>query len=96
MEAGTAPTLALERTESAVSEEAVKGRLAPGQLADLAVLDADYLSVPEDEIAGIESLLTVTGGRIVHGAGPFADRAPDLPPASPDWSPVATFGGYEP
>lgn len=75
-------------------EEALKGRIAPGQLADVAVLNADYLSVPEDEIADIESVLTITGGDIVHGAGPFAERAPALPPVSPDWSPIAVFGGY--
>lgn len=75
-------------------EEANKGRLAPGQFADLAVLDTDYLTVPEDAIADIESLLTVTGGRVIYAAGPYADRAPALPPVSPPWSPVATFGGY--
>ncbi|MGP1397323.1 MAG: amidohydrolase [Inquilinaceae bacterium] len=77
-------------------EEAVKGRLAPGQFADLAVLSADYLTVPEDQIADIESVLTVTGGNIVYGAGPFADRLPALPPISPSWSPVVEFGGYAP
>jgi hypothetical protein len=30
----------------------------------------------------------------VHGAGPFARLAPPLPPVSPDWSPVAAYGGY--
>ncbi|MGC3875061.1 amidohydrolase [Halomonas sp. GXIMD04776] len=75
-------------------EEALKGRLAPGQFADLAVLSADYLAVPEEEITEIESVLTVTGGNIVHGAGPFADLAPELPKVSPEWSPVSRFGGY--
>jgi len=32
-------------------EEDVKGRIAPGQYADFAVLSADYLSVPEEQIA---------------------------------------------
>lgn len=75
-------------------EEAIKGRIAPGQLADLAVLSADYFSVPEDQIPAIESVLTITDGEIVYGAGPFAERAPELPPVSPGWSPVAVFGGY--
>jgi hypothetical protein len=65
-----------------------------GQFADLAVLSADYLTVPEDEIKGIEAVLTVMGGKIVHGSGDFASLAPPLPPASPDWSPVASYGGY--
>jgi hypothetical protein len=72
-------------------EEAVKGRLALGFYADLAVLSADYFAVPAEEIRGIAALLTMVGGRIVHGAGDFADLAPPLPPASPDWSPVGAF-----
>jgi predicted amidohydrolase YtcJ len=75
-------------------EEGLKGRLAPGQYADLAVLSADYLSAPEDAIKDIESVLTVTGGRIVHGSGAFAGLAPALPDVSPAWSPVVRFGGY--
>jgi len=69
------------------SEEGRKGALAPGHYADLAVLSKDFFSVPEGEIQTIESLLTVVGGRVVHGAGPFAELAPALPPSSPDWSP---------
>ncbi len=49
-----------------------RGALTPGRLADLAVLSKDYASVPSDEIGGIESLLTMVGGRIVYGSGPFA------------------------
>lgn len=69
-------------------EEAQKGSLEPGRLADFAVLSADYFAVDEHAIAGIHSELTVLGGRIVHGAGPFAPLAPSLPPPMPDWSPV--------
>ena len=69
-------------------EQDVKGTLAPGMYADLAVLSADYMAVPPDEIRRIQSLLTMVGGRVVHGEGDFADLAPPLPPASPDWSPV--------
>ncbi len=75
-------------------EEARKGRIAPGQFADIAVLTADYFTVPEDEIADLESVLTITAGKIVYGAEEFADRAPQLPAISPDWSPAAVFGGY--
>ncbi|SFI53362.1 amidohydrolase [Albimonas pacifica] len=69
-------------------EADVKGTLAPGMYADLAVLSADYLSVPPEEIRGINAVLTLVGGAAVHGEGDFADLAPPLPPASPDWSPV--------
>nr|WP_027132901.1 amidohydrolase family protein [Geminicoccus roseus] len=72
-----------------------KGQIAPGQLADLAVLDRDYLAVPDSEIAEIESVLTMLGGAIVHGSGDFTGMAPPLPPAMPDWSPVRRFGGYQ-
>ncbi len=81
-------------------EETVKGRIAPGQFADFAILSADYLSVPEDRIRSIESVLTVTGGDVDYAGGegtPFADLAPEpLPPVSPAWSPVASFGGFQP
>ncbi|MGH9793935.1 MAG: amidohydrolase, partial [Candidatus Acidiferrales bacterium] len=75
-------------------EEGKKGKIAAGQFADLAVLSADYFSVPQEAIKGLESVLTIVGGKVVHGAGEFARLAPPLPPASPDWSPVRKFGGY--
>ena len=53
-------------------EEDSRGALAVGQLADLAVLSRDYLSVPAGEIGGTVSLLTMVGGRIVYADGPYA------------------------
>ena len=38
------------------------------QLADLAVLSADYFSVPDEEIKRIESVLTIVDGKVVHGS----------------------------
>ncbi len=73
------------------SEEGKKGMIKAGQLADLAVLSADYMTVPEDEIRNITSVLTVLGGDIVHAAKPFRDLAPPLPAASPEWSPVHRY-----
>ncbi|KOV96135.1 amidohydrolase [Streptomyces sp. NRRL B-3648] len=75
-------------------EGQVKGVLRPGCYADLAVLSEDYFTVPEPDIAHIESLLTVTGGRIVYAAGEYEGLDEELPPVSPVWSPVAHFGGY--
>jgi hypothetical protein len=53
-------------------DDGKRGTLAIGKLADLAVLTKDYLTVPTGEIGGIESLLTMVGGRIVYAAGPYA------------------------
>jgi predicted amidohydrolase YtcJ len=77
------------------SEDDRKGSLSVGQFADLAVLNDDYFAVEEDAIRGIESVLTMVGGRVVYSKGDFAGLAPDTLPVSPDWSPVAKFGGYD-
>ena len=45
------------------------GSIETGKLADLAVLDRDYFSVPEAEIGRIRSLLTIVGGDVVYDAG---------------------------
>ena len=49
-------------------EEDSRGNLRPGSHADLVVLSADPLAVPEDRIPGIESVLTIVGGAVVHTA----------------------------
>ena len=77
------------------NEETSKGRIALGRYADLAALDADYFSVAEENIKAISAVLTMVGGRVVHGDGEFKDLAPPLPRAMPDWSPVRTYGGYQ-
>ncbi len=49
--------------------EAVKGRLVPGQWADIAVFDNDLLEAPTDTIlSGTRCLLTLLAGRVVHDA----------------------------
>ena len=75
-------------------EEDKKGAIAPGQLADLAVLSADYFLVPEEEIKGIESILTVVGGKVVYATDEFTNLTPPPLPVLPDWSPVKVYGGY--
>jgi len=76
------------------SESGKKGALAPGQLADFAVLTDDYLTVSDEDIKSIESVLTVVGGRIVHATKEFSADAPPSLPVLPEWSPVKVFGGY--
>ena len=44
------------------------GSIQPGKLADLLVLDHDYLTVPADQIKDIKPSMTMVGGRIVYEA----------------------------
>ncbi|WP_141331832.1 amidohydrolase [Myxococcus sp. AB025B] len=76
-------------------EQEKKGLLKRGYLADFTVLSSDYFQVPEESIQHITSVLTVVGGRVVHGTGDFEPLAPELPRPMPDWSPVNRFGGYQ-
>ncbi|MFD9096666.1 amidohydrolase [Streptomyces collinus] len=76
-------------------ESDVKGVLRPGCYADLAVLTEDFFTVPEPDIAHIESVLTVTGGRIVYATAEYTGLDEELPAISPAWSPVAHYGGYQ-
>lgn len=55
------------------------GAIQPGKLADLVVLDRDYLTVPADEIKDIKPVLTMVGGKVVYDAGvgtPSVRRSP--------------------
>ena len=76
------------------NEEKEKGSIERGKLADLVVLSDDYFSVAEEQIKHIESVLTMVDGKVVYGAGDFSKLAPPSLPASPDWSPIKTYGGY--
>src|SRR5204862_91373 len=49
--------------------EREKGMLAPGMLADLAVLSQDIFTVPLGELAKTESVLTLVGGKVAYDAG---------------------------
>ncbi|HIJ64155.1 MAG TPA: amidohydrolase family protein, partial [Rhodospirillaceae bacterium] len=50
-------------------EEDLKGAIAPGLLADLAVLDRDPLALPADEMAETEVAATILDGRVVWQRG---------------------------
>ncbi len=76
------------------SDEGKKGALVPGQLADITVLSADYFSIPEEQIKALESVLTIVGGKTVYAAAEFKGMSPPPLLVSPEWSPVATYGGY--
>ncbi len=44
------------------------GSIAPGKLADLVVMDRDYLTIPADQIKDIKPVITMLGGKIVYDA----------------------------
>jgi predicted amidohydrolase YtcJ len=46
-------------------QETQKGTIAPGMLADLAMLSQDAFSVSTDALAGTVSVMTIVGGRVV-------------------------------
>jgi predicted amidohydrolase YtcJ len=51
-----------------VFQENNLGSIQAGKLADLVVLDRDYLTIPADQIKDIKPVMTVVGGRIVFDA----------------------------
>jgi predicted amidohydrolase YtcJ len=77
-----------------MNTESEMGMIAPGNLADFALLDRDYFSVPEEQIKSISSVLTIMDGRVVFGAQEYGSLSPKLPDILPVWSPVKYFGGY--
>jgi predicted amidohydrolase YtcJ len=48
-------------------EENIKGSIEPGKLADLVVLSADILTIPEKQIESLKPVATMVGGRFVYG-----------------------------
>ena len=64
-------------------DDARRGRLAPGMLADLAVLSADYMTVPVEEVGAITSLLTMVDGRVVFAEGPYRSFEEVVPLSRP-------------
>ena len=76
-------------------EEDVKGTLADGMYADMAVLSDDFFTVAEDQIPAITSVLTITNGKVVYGNEEFSSLTPALPEIIPGWSPVKFYGGYQ-
>ena len=75
------------------SEQGKKGRIEKDQLADPVVLSKDYFNVAEEEIKGIESVMTIVDGKVVYAAGHFTRWHPAIP-IVPDWSPVVKVPGH--
>ena len=49
-------------------DEAIKGSLKPGKLADVTVFSKDILTVPEQEIPTARVLYTIVGGAVAYQA----------------------------
>ena len=56
-------------------DEDKRGSIQPGKWADMVVLDADYMTVPEGRISAIKPVLTLVGGHPRHAAAAFASLA---------------------
>ena len=55
-------------------DERRRGKLLPGYLADLVVLDRDPLTCPPEELADVQVVATMVGGRWTHNPPPWSDR----------------------
>ena len=47
-------------------EEQEKGRLAPGYMADIVMLDQDIFHIPSEKILDTQVLMTMVGGKIIY------------------------------
>ncbi len=73
------PTEAISRQEAllmstnypayAIGEQDKLGTIEVGKLADLVVIDKDYMTVPEDQIREIHPTMTILGGKVVFEIG---------------------------
>ena len=52
-------------------DERRRGKLLPGYLADLVVLDRDPVTIPPDELPDLQVVATMVGGRWVHNPPPW-------------------------
>ena len=52
-------------------DEHRRGKLVPGYLADLVVLDRDPFELPPEELADVQVVATMVGGRWTHNPPPW-------------------------
>jgi len=95
LDRSTALRLYTQGSAQLVGLQKDRGMLKAGYLADLCLLSGDYFSVSDEELLQLESLLTIVDGKVVYGTGEFSQLAPPVPTATPAWSPVNFYGGYQ-
>ena len=59
-------------------DERRRGRLVPGMLADLVVLDRDPVACPAEELPDVQVVATMLGGRWIFGGPPFGENGDTL------------------
>nr|WP_255775356.1 amidohydrolase family protein [Microbulbifer sediminum] len=69
-------------------EEESKGEIAPGMVADFAILDRDIFEVEEPELLETRAELTVVDGEIEYASDAYPEHKTRALPAIPEWSPV--------
>ncbi len=61
----TALRIATQNGANYVLREDQLGSIEPGKLADLLVIDSDYMKMPEEDISEIQVLVTMIGGKVM-------------------------------
>jgi predicted amidohydrolase YtcJ len=69
-----------------VYKENKLGSLTAGKLADFVVLDRDVLSIPQDDLPNVKTLMTVIGGKTVHLITSLADELNTDPVGVSTWA----------
>ena len=81
----TALRIATRNGANYILKEDVLGSIEAGKLADLLILDRDYMTMPEDEIAEMRPLMTMKGGQMIFLRTDFANEY-DLHPVGAEIS----------
>jgi predicted amidohydrolase YtcJ len=62
------------------------GSIEPGKLADIVILNGDYLAVPTDELDTLTSILTMTGGKVAYEVPALRGNTLRFDVESVDWT----------
>ena len=72
-------------------EEKVKGKIEPGQYADLVIVNQDYFSIPVEQMKNTHALMTIVNGKVVYAEDIYQNSCPEIPEVIPSWSPVKWY-----